>query len=110
MKYWILGTVALVVISFMLFNAPTSNKIAKNGDTVIIDFVGTVDGVAFDGGAAQNFELVLGSKSFVDTFEDQIVGMKIGETKNVNVTFPTNYAKELAGKKAVFKTTLKDIK
>ena len=80
---------------------------AQNGDTVNIDFVGTVDGVKFDGGEAEGFDLTLGSGQFIPGFEDQVVGMSIGETKDVNVTFPENYqAETLKGKAAVFAVTV----
>ena len=80
-----------------------TDRPAQNGDTVNIDFVGTVDGVKFEGGEAEGFDLTLGSGQFIPGFEDQVVGMNIGETKDVNVTFPENYqAEALAGKPAVF--------
>lgn len=86
-------------------------KVAEMGDTVTIDFVGSVDGVEFDGGKATDYDLVLGSKSFVDTFEQQLVGTKAGEHKTVNVQFPADYgAKTLAGKKAVFECDVKAVK
>ncbi len=82
-------------------------RAAQNGDIVNIDFVGTVDGVKFDGGEAEGFDLTLGSGQFIPGFEDQVVGMNIGETKDVNVTFPENYqAENLKGKAAVFAVTL----
>ena len=85
-------------------------RAAANGDIVNIDFVGTVDGVKFDGGEAQGFDLTLGSGQFIPGFEDQVVGMNVGETKDVNVTFPENYqAEELKGKPAVFAVTLNKI-
>ena len=75
-----------------------TDRPAQNGDTVNIDFVGTVDGVKFEGGEAEGFDLTLGSGQFIPGFEDQVVGMNIGETKDVNVTFPENYqAEALAG-------------
>lgn len=80
---------------------------AMLGDIANIDFVGTVDGVKFDGGEAEGFDLTLGSGQFIPGFEDQVVGMNIGETKDVNVTFPENYqAEALKGKPAVFAVTL----
>ena len=83
---------------------------AVNGDIVNIDFVGTVDGVKFDGGEAEGFDLTLGSGQFIPGFEDQVVGMNIGETKDVNVTFPENYqAENLKGKAAVFAVKLNGI-
>lgn len=82
---------------------------AKLGDFVVIDFVGKVDGKKFEGGSAEDYRLELGSHSFVDTFEDQIVGMHIGEKKTVKVTFPEQYTKELQGKKADFDVTLNKV-
>ena len=76
---------------------------SKSGDQVVIDFKGMVDGEAFDGGSAEDYPLVLGSGSFIPGFEEQMVGMNIGEEKDLNVTFPTEYhAPDLAGKEAVF--------
>ncbi len=87
-----------------------TDRAAQNGDIVNIDFVGTVDGVKFDGGEAEGFDLTLGSGQFIPGFEDQVVGMNIGETKDVNVTFPENYqAEELKGKAAVFAVKLNAI-
>ncbi len=84
---------------------------AKDEDTVNIDYSGSVDGVAFDGGTAEGQELVLGSHSFIDNFEDQIVGKNIGDEFDVNVTFPEGYHEaSLAGKPAVFKVKLNGIK
>ena len=83
---------------------------AQNGDIVNINFVGTVDGVKFDGGEAEGFDLTLGSGQFIPGFEDQVVGMAIGETKDVKVTFPEDYqAESLKGKPAVFSVTLNGI-
>lgn len=84
---------------------------AAQGDTVVIDFVGSVDGVEFDGGKGDNFSLELGSGQFIPGFEDQLVGSKAGETVNVNVTFPEDYqAADLAGKDALFVTTVHEVK
>ena len=84
---------------------------AQNGDTVDIDFEGFVDGVAFEGGKGEKFPLELGSGSFIPGFEDQIVGKSIGEEFDVNVTFPEHYqAENLAGKPAVFKCKLHELK
>ncbi|PMD72514.1 trigger factor [Companilactobacillus nuruki] len=84
---------------------------AEKGDTVIIDYVGTVDGEEFDGGSAQNYSLELGSGTFIPGFEDELIGHAAGEDIDVNVTFPEDYqAKELAGKKAIFKTKLHEVK
>lgn len=87
------------------------DRAAKNGDTVVIDFEGFTDGKAFDGGKAEGHSLVLGSGQFIPGFEDQIEGKNIGDEFDVNVTFPEEYgAKELAGKEAVFKVKLHEIK
>ena len=84
---------------------------AKDGDQVVLDFVGRVDGEAFDGGAADDFPLVLGSGQFIPGFEEQLVGVKAEEEKDVTVTFPEEYgASELAGKEAVFSCTIKAVK
>jgi len=83
---------------------------AKNGDIAIIDFVGSVGGVEFPGGKAEDYELVLGSNSFIDTFEKQLEGTKKGDKKDVKVTFPKEYhSTDLAGKEALFKVTVKKI-
>ncbi len=86
-------------------------RAAKKGDTVVIDFEGFTDGVPFDGGKAEGHSLELGSGQFIPGFEDQIIGKNIGDEFDVNVTFPEDYgAKELAGKPAVFKVNLHEIK
>ncbi|MAN98718.1 trigger factor [uncultured Roseovarius sp.] len=84
---------------------------SKDGDQVVIDFVGKVDGEAFDGGSAEDYPLVLGSGSFIPGFEEQLVGVKVEEVKAVTVTFPEQYqAAHLAGKEAVFDCTVKAVK
>ena len=83
---------------------------SEMGDTVVFDFVGTVDGKAFDGGSAQNYSLELGSHQFISGFEEQLVGVKAGEHKDVNVTFPEQYTPELAGKAAVFACDVHEVK
>lgn len=89
---------------------PVDGKVSENGDIVVIDFEGSIDGVPFEGGKAENHKLELGSKTFIDTFEDQLVGHKAGDKVDVNVTFPKDYgAKELAGKKALFKCEIKSV-
>ncbi len=88
-----------------------TGRALKNGDTAELDYAGTVDGVAFDGGTAEAQELVIGSHSFISGFEEQMVGMEIGEERDLNVTFPEDYAsKDLAGKDAVFHVKLLGIK
>jgi trigger factor len=84
---------------------------AENGDTVVLDFEGFVDGEAFEGGQADNYSLELGSNSFIPGFEEQLVGLEVGGEKDVEVTFPEEYhAAELAGKPAVFKVKIHEIK
>ena len=86
---------------------PVEGRPAQNGDIANIDFIGSVDGVNFDGGEAEGFDLTLGSGQFIPGFEDQVIGMNVGEKKDVNVTFPENYqAENLKGKAAVFAVTL----
>ena len=86
------------------------NSVAENGDTVVIDFVGYLNGVQFNGGTAENQKLVLGSGQFIPGFEDQVIGMKVGEERDLNVTFPAEYpVAELAGQPVVFKVKLVDI-
>ena len=89
----------------------TSRKKAREGDTVIIDFEGFIDGTPFENGAAQDYQLELGSNSFIPGFEAQLIGMKREQEKDIDVTFPEGYgAKTLAGKPAVFKVLVKEIK
>ena len=89
----------------------TVERAADNGDTVVIDYAGTIDGVAFDGGSAKGHSLVLGSGSFIPGFEDQLIGAAAGSDVEVHVTFPEEYhAKELAGKEAVFACTVHEVK
>lgn len=88
-----------------------TDRAAKKGDTAVIDFVGSVDGVEFEGGKAENHELELGSNTFIPGFEDQVIGMKAEEVKDINVKFPEDYfSKDLAGKDAIFKVTVHEIK
>ncbi len=87
------------------------DRAVQDKDKVTIDFEGFTDGVAFEGGKGEDYELVIGSHSFIDTFEEQLIGKNIGEDVEVNVTFPENYqAEELAGKPALFKVKIKGIK
>lgn len=93
------------------FKARKKGSKAKDGDQVVMDFVGKVDGEAFEGGAAEDYPLVLGSNSFIPGFEEQLVGVKAGEEKAVTVSFPEDYgAEHLAGKEAVFDCTIKEVK
>ena len=90
---------------------PVSDRPAKMDDEVTINFDGYIDGVPFDGGKGENYSLVLGSHTFIDTFEDQLVGKEIGDNVDVNVTFPEDYqAADLAGKAALFKVEILGIK
>ena len=93
------------------FDSRDEGAKAENGDQVVIDFVGKVDGEAFEGGSAEDYPLVLGSNSFIPGFEEQLVGVTAGEEKDVTVSFPDEYqAEHLAGKEAVFTCTVKDVK
>ena len=88
-----------------------TDRPAENNDTVVIDFEGFIDNVPFEGGKAENHEITIGSKTFIEGFEDQLVGMKIDEEKDIKVKFPKEYfSKELADKDAVFKVKLHEIK
>ncbi len=93
------------------FKARKKGSKAKDGDQVVMDFVGKVDGEAFEGGSAEDYPLVLGSNSFIPGFEEQLVGVKAEEEKAVTVSFPDEYqAEHLAGKEAVFDCTIKEVK
>lgn len=93
------------------FKARKKGAKAKDGDQVVMDFVGKVDGEAFEGGSAEDYPLVLGSNSFIPGFEEQLVGVKAGEEKAVSVTFPEDYqAENLKGKEATFDCTIKEVK
>jgi len=87
------------------------DRAVEDKDIAVIDFEGFVDGVPFEGGKGEDYSLTIGSHTFIDTFEEQLIGANIGEERTVNVTFPENYqAEELAGKPAEFKVTIKEIK
>ncbi|MDG1448376.1 MAG: trigger factor [Ascidiaceihabitans sp.] len=93
------------------FKARKAGSKAKDGDQVVMAFVGKVDGEAFDGGSAEDYPLVLGSNSFIPGFEEQLVGVKAGEEKAVTVSFPAEYqAEHLAGKEAIFDCTIVEVK
>ncbi|MEP3333773.1 trigger factor [Sedimentitalea sp.] len=93
------------------FKARKKGTKAKDGDQVVLDFVGKVDDEAFEGGSAEDYPLVLGSNSFIPGFEEQLVGVKVEEEKDVTVSFPEDYqAAHLAGKEAVFACTIKEVK
>jgi len=100
---------AATLCGAMMLGACDGNAGAQNGDTVVIDFAGYLDGVQFPGGTANGYSLKLGSGQFVPGFEEQIVGMQKGETRDINITFPTEYVPDLAGKDVVFKVTVQDI-
>ena len=88
-----------------------TNKPVKMDDTVTLDFEGFIDGKAFDGGKAERYQLKIGSHSFIDTFEDQLVGLSVGDEKDVNVTFPSEYHQaDLASKPAVFKVKIHNVR
>jgi trigger factor len=92
------------------FEAAAKTHKAASGDALIMDFLGRIDGVAFDGGAAEDYQLELGSGAFIPGFEDQLIGVKAGDKVDVKVSFPENYgAKPLAGKDAVFEVTVKEV-
>ena len=86
------------------------DRAAKSGDTAVIDFEGFLDGKPFEGGKGENHSLELGSGSFVPGFEDQVIGMKAGEEKDIDITFPENYHEDLAGKAVVFKVKVHEVK
>jgi len=93
------------------FKKVKEDRELKEGDKALFDFVGTIDGKEFEGGKAEGYELIVGSKEFIPGFEEQMVGMKKGETKDIKVKFPQDYqAKELAGKEATFRVTLHSFK
>ncbi|MGA7674336.1 MAG: trigger factor [Rhizomicrobium sp.] len=93
------------------YSARPEGEAAQQGDTVTMDFVGRVDGEEFPGGKAEDFNLVLGSGQLIPGFEDQLVGAKVGEARDVNVTFPADYPEaKLAGKEGVFAVTVKEVK
>ena len=88
----------------------TTQEAAASGDTAVIDFEGFMAGEAFDGGKGENYSLELGSGTFIPGFEEQVVGMKAGEEKDLHITFPQDYVPELAGKDVVFKVKVKEVK
>ena len=102
----IMGVVALCGVAMLA----GCEKTAKNGDTVVIDFAGFLGEEQFAGGTATDYPLKLGSGTFVPGFEEQLVGAKVGETRDINITFPQNYVPNLAGKDVVFKVTVNEIK
>ncbi len=110
MKNEIEEEIANILKEKATFELKEEGEVAE-GDTIIFDFVGKVDGVEFEGGSSENYELVIGSNSFIPGFETQLIGMSAEQTKDVTVTFPEDYhAADLAGKEAVFTCTLHEIK
>ena len=101
---------AIAVCAAALLGGCSDEGPVKNGETVLIDFAGFLGEEQFAGGTAQNYPLKLGSGQFVPGFEEQLIGAKVGETRDVNITFPKEYVPNLAGKDVVFKVTIKDIK
>ena len=99
----------LFVLMGLSLVACDNNKVAQENDTVVIDFSGFLNGNQFEGGTAENFKLKLGSGKFVPGFEEQLIGLKKGEEKSINITFPEQYLPNLAGKEVVFKVKIKDI-
>lgn len=97
------------VLSMIGLTACDAAQTAKNGDTVVINFAGFLDGVQFPGGTAEAYPLTLGSGAFVPGFEEQLVGMAEGEERDINITFPEQYVEGLAGKAVVFKVKIVDI-
>lgn len=102
---------ALSLVSVLLLTGCSNgDKTAQNGDVLVIDFEGKLNGVAFENGAAKNYAMFLGEAGFIDGFEEQLVGMKTGEKKTITVTFPKNYgSEELAGKECTFDIVLHKI-
>lgn len=97
------------VCGALFLTAGCQEKGAQNGDVVVINFVGTLNGTEFPGGSANGYPLELGSGKFVPGFEEQLVGAKKGEARDVKITFPQQYVPGLAGKEVVFKVTVVDI-
>ena len=87
-----------------------ADRPAKDGDIAVIDFEGFVDNVAFEGGKGENYELTLGSGQFIPGFEDKVIGMKVGEERDLDLVFPEQYKEELAGKPVIFKVKLNEVK
>ncbi len=100
---------AAAMCGALMLGGCDSNAGAQNGDTVVIDFAGFLGEEQFEGGTATGFPLKLGSGQFVPGFEEQVVGMEKGETRDIKITFPQDYVPQLAGKDVVFKVTVQDI-
>lgn len=100
----------LCLCALVLFGCQSNTSLTvENGDVVKIDFEGSMNGKVFDGGSADDALIEIGSKTFIDGFEEQIVGMKNGEEKTITVTFPKEYYEDLAGKEAQFKVKVNKI-
>ena len=103
----------LIVLSTCLFLltgcSASGDKVASKGDIVKVNFVGKMDGEVFSGGSANGQVIELGANMYIEGFEEGIIGMKLGETKDVNLKFPTNYYEDLAGKDVTFTITVTDI-
>lgn len=101
--------ICLLGLLLLVGCSQTQSNVVAEGDYVKIDYEGTLDGVAFEGGTAQDQGIEIGLGQYIDGFEEGIIGMKKGETKDVTLTFPENYYEELAGKEVVFKITVQKI-
>ena len=101
--------VAFMACAFLLTGCASGDTVANKGDIVKVNFVGKLDGKAFSGGSANGQVIELGAGMYIPGFEEGIIGMKLGETKNVELTFPTNYYEDLAGKAVVFEITVTDL-
>lgn len=101
---------SILLLAFIYVIVANPFKIIRNGDTVNIDYVGTIDGVEFEGGTDEDFDLTIGSNTFIDGFEEQLIWHRPGDTFDVEVTFPKDYhSADVAGKDAVFKVTINEI-
>lgn len=97
------------ILFYYAENVETTRTVCQKWDSVSVNFVGTIDGEVFEGGSAENYNILLGEGQFIDGFEDGIIGMEVGETKDIYLTFPEDYAEDLAGKDVVFTITLNSI-
>ena len=104
-------TVFILLCAFIFSFTGCSSQTVKEGDMIDLNYVGKKDGVAFQGGTGNHPSLIIGSGRFIPGFEEQLIGMKVGETKDINLTFPENYgSKELDGQAVVFTVTINEIK
>lgn len=101
--------IAALVLSVSVMLGGCGERGAEKGDVVVINFAGYLDGEQFPGGTAENFPLKLGSGQFVPGFEDQLLGIKVGEERDVKITFPQNYVPGLSGRDVIFKVTVNEI-